>query len=80
MLIRRPVIVSAAHKDALRYRPTSRDRPDRRFRAATVCAARLRRRAQIGPIVVALSLVRPAWCAARDGQLWGWFGVCRAPI
>lgn len=19
----------------------------------------------------------PAWCTARDGQLWGWFAVCR---
>jgi hypothetical protein len=24
-----------------------------------------------------LSVAGPAWCAARDGQLCGWFGVCR---
>ncbi len=48
------------------------------IRAAAICAARLHRRTRIGQIVAAFSLVRPAWCAARDGQLWVWFGVCRA--
>ena len=25
-------------------------------------------------------LAGPAWCAARDGQLRGWFGVCRPSV
>ncbi len=37
-------------------------------------------RPQIRQIVAALSLTRPDWCAARDGQLWGWLGVCRPPV
>jgi hypothetical protein len=26
------------------------------------------------------SLPRYPWCAARDGPLWGWYGVCRPPL
>lgn len=53
MLIRRPVILSAAHKDTLRHWPRFLDRPDRRFRAATIRAARPRRRAQTKQMVAA---------------------------